>query len=101
MKAVKFTTKDVKKIAALAKIPVTESEEEALASGFTKTMSVVDEVFNVDVKNVEPTHQVTGLENVFREDEIDTPRMFSADEALKNAPRTHNGFFVVDQILEE
>ena len=100
-KVKKFTSEDVHKIAKLANIPITIREEAALAQGFNTTMKVVDTLFSVDVKGVTPTSQVTGLENVFREDEIDGARMFTQEEALANAPRKHNGYFVVDQILED
>lgn len=101
MKATTFTSSDVQKIATLAHIPITDDEATKLAEGFTTTMNVVDKLAKVDVKGVTPTSQVTGFENVFREDEIDTTRMFSQEQALENGKRTHNGFFVVDQILEE
>ena len=100
-RAIQFTSGDVGHIAALAQIPVSEEEKNTLAKGFNTTIGVVNNLFKVDVKKVEPTHQVTGLENVFREDEIEPGRMFTQEEALQNAPRSHNGFFVVDQVLEE
>jgi len=96
-----FTSTDVQKIAKLAHIPITDDQANELAQGFTKTMKVVDTLSEVDVLHIEPTSQVTGLENVFREDEIDTTRMFTQEQALANAKRTHNGFFVVDQVIEE
>lgn len=101
MKAAPFTTTTVQKIATLAHIPVTDDEATTLAKGFTTTMEVVDKLAKIDVEGVVPTSQVTGFENVFREDEIDTTRMFTQEQALANGKRTYNGFFVVDQILEE
>lgn len=101
MKGSSFTASDVKKIAQLAHIPVTDGEASDLASGFTTSLTVVDAMQSINVEGVDPTSQVTGLENVFREDEIDTARIFSQDDALKGAKRVYNGFFVVDQILEE
>jgi len=92
---------DVKKIAKLAHIPITEKEEETLTKGFHATLKVVDMLFSVDVKGTQPTSQVTGLENVLREDVIDGSRQFTQEQALANAPRKHNGYFVVDQILED
>ena len=97
----KFTSEDVHTIAKLANIPITTCEEAALAEGFNTTMKVVDTLFSVDVTGVTPISQVTSLENVFREDEIDGTRQFTQDQALANAPRKHNGYFVVDQILED
>jgi len=101
MQQTTITSETVSHIAKLANIPITEAEKDELAKGFTTTMKVVDELFAVDVANVEPTHQVTGLENVFREDEVNPTRMFTQKEALANGKRTHNGFFVVNQVIEQ
>lgn len=97
----KFTTQTVQHVAQLAAIPLTLEEENVLANGFNTTIEVVDMLFKLKVENEEPTHQVTGLTNVFREDQVDEKNMLSQDNALKNAPRTHNGYFVVPQILED
>ncbi|MBI5127212.1 Asp-tRNA(Asn)/Glu-tRNA(Gln) amidotransferase subunit GatC [Candidatus Roizmanbacteria bacterium] len=91
----------VKHMSKLAKIPISEKEEGEFAKGFSKTLDVVDKLFKVDVKNVEPTHQVTGLENVLREDKVDEKKMLSQDQALSNTKKKYNGYFVVDQILAE
>jgi aspartyl/glutamyl-tRNA(Asn/Gln) amidotransferase C subunit len=101
MKGKVFSQDDVRHIAKLANIPVTTQEEEKLAGEFTVTMKVVDQLFSVNVKSVKPTHQVSGLENVLREDDVDTVRQFTQDQALMNASQTHNGYFVVPQIIEE
>ena len=89
----------VEHVAKLAKIPVSEKERDELTSGFNQVLTVVDELFAADVSSIQPTHQVTGLDNVFREDRIDTIRMFSQEAALSNAPKKHRGYFVVDRIL--
>ncbi len=87
-------------IAALANIPLTENQEEKLAQGFVTTLKVVDRLMEVDTKGIEPTHQVTGLENVWREDEVDASRTFTQEEALANAKTTHQGYFVVPRVIE-
>ena len=91
----------VKHMSDLAKIPINSKEEEEFADGFSKTIDAVDELFDVDVKGVEPTHQVTGLKNVFREDEVDDARMLSQEAALSGTKNKHDGYFVVPQILAE
>ena len=88
-------------IAVLANIPITQAEEKKLADGFTTTLGVVDKLSSVDTQQVEATHQVTGLENIFREDQVDPSRMFSQKDAIRNAKRTYKGFIVVDQIIGE
>ncbi|MFA6016991.1 MAG: Asp-tRNA(Asn)/Glu-tRNA(Gln) amidotransferase subunit GatC [Patescibacteria group bacterium] len=97
----KITTDTVKHISELAKIPITKDEEKELANGFNKTLEVVDALFKVNVEGVEPTHQVTGLENVLRDDKVDEKKILSQEQALSNAKNKHNGYFVVDQILAE
>lgn len=98
----KIITKDtVDHIAKLAKIPVSEKEKIDLAEGFNKTLVVIDELFKIDVKDVEPTHQVTGLENILREDKVDEKKTLTQEQALNNTKNKHNGYFVVDQILAE
>jgi aspartyl-tRNA(Asn)/glutamyl-tRNA(Gln) amidotransferase subunit C len=97
----KFTATDVHRISMLAQIPTKPAEEEKLAAGFNQVIAVVDTLNQIDIKGIEPTHQVTGLTNVFREDEVDEARMFTQKEALANANKTHDGYFVVDQILED
>lgn len=99
-KAVTFTPDDVSHIAKLAAIPVTEKEKKRLAEGFNTTIAVVDELTNVNVADVSPIESISGLENMYREDVIDEKRILSQEDALKNAPRKHNGFFEVDQILD-
>jgi len=96
-----ITSQIVGHIANLANIPVTAEEEKQLAEGFNATLKVVNQLNEIDTTNIEPTHQVTGLVNVFREDVVDEHQMFTQEQALANAKNTHNGYFVVDQILEE
>lgn len=101
MKKTTVTPQTVAHIAQLANIPVSEKEKQELATGFEETLAVVDELNSLDVQNVPTTHQVTGLENVWREDEVNQETTFTQQEALANAQQAHNGFFVVPRILEE
>jgi Asp-tRNA(Asn)/Glu-tRNA(Gln) amidotransferase C subunit len=39
--------------------------------------------------------------NVLREDVVEEKRMFTQEEALSNAKKTHQGFFVVDQLIDQ
>ena len=95
-----FSTDDVKHIAALAHIPVTDAEASTLSKEFSDTIVVVDKVNAVDVSKVSAVH-MTGLSNIFREDVVDTERMFTQEQALANAADTYEGFFVVNQVIEQ
>jgi aspartyl-tRNA(Asn)/glutamyl-tRNA(Gln) amidotransferase subunit C len=91
----------VQHIAKLANLPITAEEEKKLEAAFADTLKVVEDLKNVDVTNVLPTFQVTGLENVMREDVVDEEKMFSQKEALANAKQTYDGYFVVPQVISQ
>ncbi len=92
---------DIDRIARLAHIPLSEDQAKELVGEVGVTVTYVSQLSAVSTEGVVETSQVTGLENVLREDEIDTTRMFTQEEALANAKRTYNGFFVVDAVLDE
>lgn len=96
-----FSNQVVRHVANLANIPVSDSEAETLESAFEETIKVVQHLTELNTSQTEPTHQVTGLENVLREDLVTPERMFSQSEALANAQETHEGFFVVPQVIDQ
>ncbi len=90
-----------KHVAQLANIPISDQEAKELANAFGETLEVVDQLQTLDVKKTQPTHQVTGLTNVFRADQVDSEKMLTQKQALKNAAKTHQGYFVVPRIIEK
>ena len=92
---------DVAKVARLANLSLTQEELKKFPEQFAQTLSVVDQLKEINTSGVGLTAQVTGLFNVGREDEIDRGRRLSQEEALSQAKRAHKGFFVVKQILEK
>ena len=89
---------NVKHVAKLANLPITQAEETKFETQLEETVSYIESLQEIDTKNVKATNQVTGLKNVFRDDEI-KPSL-SQEEALKNAPATEKGFVKVAAILE-
>lgn len=96
-----FDPKLVKHIANLANIPLKAGEEINLAQAFDETLEVIEKLKELDTTKTLPTYQVTGLKNVFREDVIEEKRMFSQEEALKNAPSVAEGYFLVPRIIDK
>lgn len=90
---------DVADIAKLANLPLKKEEIEKFEKQLAETLDYVAELEEIDTKNIKPTSQVTGLENVTREDK--TSPSFSQDETLSNTKEKHNGLFKVKAILEE
>ncbi|MCL2053772.1 MAG: Asp-tRNA(Asn)/Glu-tRNA(Gln) amidotransferase subunit GatC [Oscillospiraceae bacterium] len=89
------------KIADLANLPLNQKEKERLISEFNIVLSVINELFSIDTKGVKPTYQVNNLQNVWRDDVINKTTQFTQEQALFNAPKTHNGYFVADRITNE
>lgn len=85
-------------VAKLANLPITSEEEKLLEKQLSETLTYVEMLQEIDTKQVEPTAQVTGLENVLREDVSNAS--LTQDQAISNAKKQHEGFFAVDAILE-
>ncbi len=88
---------DIAHVAKLANLSLTDEEKKKFEKQLEETITYVESLNQVDTKGVEPTSQVTGLENVTREDVV-KPSL-SQEDALKNAKSTYNGFFKVKGIL--
>lgn len=65
-----LTPDQVRRIAKLARLQLTDGEVEKFAKELTSILQYVDMLQEVDTKNVEATAQVTGQRNVLREDVI-------------------------------
>ncbi len=94
-----LTKDEVKHIAKLANLPLSESELEKFQKQLSETVDYIKTLSSVDTKGVEPTSQVTGLKNVTKTDEP-APSL-TQEEALSNAKNTHNGFIKVKAIFNE
>jgi aspartyl-tRNA(Asn)/glutamyl-tRNA(Gln) amidotransferase subunit C len=88
----------VKHVAHLARLAVTDEEAEMLTEQLDKIIGFAEELNELDTDNVEPTTHVLELKNVLREDEV--RNSVSVDEAMKNAPAQKDGQFKVPNILE-
>lgn len=96
-----LTSNEIGEIARLANLILTSEEVEKFAPQLSAILDFVFKLQKLATKGVPATSQVNDLENVFREDEIDDARMLTQEEALANAPASHNGFFKVKAVFEE
>lgn len=90
---------NVSHVAKLANLDLTDEEKKKFTSQLSSILDYFRQLNKVDTKDVEPTSQVTGLENVTREDKP-SPSL-SQEEVLKNTKSKHNGLFKVKAIFEE
>ena len=97
----KLTKREVEHVAKLARLKIASAETDIFQKQLSKVLDYIGELNEADTKDQEPTSQTTGLENVFRTDEIKTSGCLSQEEALSCTDKTHNGYFVVDAVLSE
>ena len=97
-----LTDKEVKHIAELARIKISEKEEQSLKKDLSSILEYIDKLNEVDTTGFEPLYQTTGLVNSFREDE---PRgEFKMNENLNEkligqAPHKEGRFIKVKSVL--
>lgn len=66
----KLSQDEVRHIARLARLHLSEKEVEKYSRELTSILQSIEMLKEVDTSRTEATAQVTGLTNVFREDEI-------------------------------
>ena len=94
----KLSRDDVLKLAALARISLSEEEVDAVAGELSAILGYVEQLSSVDVSGLEPTNQVTGLTNVMRKDEVKDYGYTPAD-LLKNVPAVEKNQLKVKRMI--
>lgn len=89
---------DVNYVAHLARISLSAEETQKLGAQLGQILGYMEKLNKLDVSHVEPTAHAFPLVNVTRLDEREAS--LPAEEALRNAPASANGLFVVPKIVE-
>lgn len=97
-KTAKITEAEVRKVAALARLDLTEQEVATYAEQLSAILGYVEELQNVDTDNVKITSQVTGLSNIMREDKAEI--CDSMEEIIKMAPAHQDNLIKVKAVFE-
>lgn len=90
---------DVKKVAKLSNLTLTPNEEKEFDQQLNNIVGYIEKLNSIDTSGIEPTAQVTGLINRTRNDDFADDTL-SQEDALSGSDKTHNGFFVVDKLVE-
>jgi aspartyl-tRNA(Asn)/glutamyl-tRNA(Gln) amidotransferase subunit C len=90
---------DVLHIAKLANLPLRQDEIKKYEAQLSEILQYIEILKMVKTDVIAETSQVTGLENVTKQD-LTTPSLSQA-QALSNTKSQHNGFFRVKAILEQ
>lgn len=92
-----LTVEEVKKIAVLCKIDLTEAEVEKFRNELSTVLDYASELQKVNTEGVEPISQVTGLENVLRDDQARQSEY--RDAIIANFPEHKESFLKIKNIL--
>jgi aspartyl-tRNA(Asn)/glutamyl-tRNA(Gln) amidotransferase subunit C len=89
---------EVRKVARLARLRLTDSEQTQLGAQIGQILDYVNLLSEIDTTGVEPMAHAVEITNVFRPD-VPAPSL-PRQEALANAPKSDGKYFLVPPILE-
>jgi len=94
----KITREDVLHIEKLAKLELSEGEVEKFSGQLSDILTYIEKLNELDTTGVEPTMNVVGKINAFREDVV--LESLSVEDALLNAPEVEDNHFAVPRVIE-
>lgn len=94
----KLNKEDIKHIAELARLELTEEELEKYGRELSAILGYIEQLKEVDTDGIDSTAQITGLVNAFRADEIKEWDEKEAEAALAQAP-LEDGQIKVKRVL--
>jgi aspartyl/glutamyl-tRNA(Asn/Gln) amidotransferase C subunit len=90
---------EVQHVARLARLELNEEELIAFQNELNALLGHFQDIADVDVSGIQPKPHAVALYNVWGEDE---PLMgLEREMAMRNAPKSRAGLFVVPTIIEE
>ena len=92
-----ISTSDIQHLASLSSLALADDEVDGLRQDLENIIGYIEQLGELDTSGVEPTYQVTGLENVWREDEVQPG--IPAEKLLEMAPEKQNNQVKVPQVL--
>lgn len=92
------TEKDVRYVAHLARLQLTDNEVESLTEDMSEILGYMETLEELDTSNVEPLEHVIEMEYRLRDDKAKEP--LSHKEALKNAPDADSDYFRVPKVID-
>lgn len=94
----KISISEIEKVAKLARIELNDTEQTQQTEEVGAILEFVETLQSVDTNDVTPTSQVTGLIDVWREDEIKKCPI-SPEELLSAAPNLQDCYVKVKKVL--
>ena len=94
-----ISMEEVKHVARLARLELSDVELAEFQGELNALLGHFQDIENVDVGGVDPRPHAVALTNVWAEDV--TAPCLPRDEAMRNAPSSKAGVFIVPTIIEE
>ncbi len=94
------TRENIEHIAKLARLDFSGEEFDKLTSDMNSVLGYIDQLKALNVSNIAPLENINESveKNVFREDR--SAPCLSQTEALMNAPKAADGYFLVPKVIE-
>ena len=95
----KIDQKQVKKVAKLSRLNLTDNEIEEFTDQLSAILEYVEKMNELDTTDVKPLAHCLPINNVFRSDE--PKESLGTEKTLANAPQRDGEFFKVPKILDD
>lgn len=97
----KITEQDVRRVAELASLALTDEEVVHMAHDMSGILTHIDKLNELDTKDVEPMTQVLyeASDTATLREDIERPSLSNAD-AVANAPAAGAGYYKVPLVIE-
>lgn len=96
---VSLTTDDVKHLAKLARLQLSDEEIKKYQRQLEETIDYIHNLDELNTEGVSDTFRTSASKDVYYKDGSANPRGLTQEEATKNAKNKKNGLFVVKRII--
>lgn len=93
----KLSKNEVQKISKLARLELTDAEIDQFAVQLSDVFETFEKLKEIDTEGVAETSQVTGLENVYRDDEVD--QCDYQQELINQSAETEDGMIKTKNVF--
>lgn len=93
-----LTNADVRKVASLARLAMSEPEIETARSQLSGILSLIEEMQAVDTKGIAPMSHAQDVSQRLREDTVTETNQRDLFQSI--APQTEAGLYLVPQVIE-
>ena len=95
-----LSKEEVKHVARLARIKLTEEELREMQEELVKILDYIEKLKELDVENLEPTTHSVLLKNVFREDKPEEKSKEEGEKLIELAPQKERRFIKIKSVFK-